>query len=255
MIQDVVLPANSSTLQQTYSPPLCYNADIPGFSTVAHDLGASVLVDCSWSATWSVKPLTCGADCTVCSSPGLLCDEVQVGLLASTKSFWRRIQLKGRLLGLQPSPDTAYLALRALRTLPARLCQQDASTRKVADFLSNWPQVEAIQHPTCIPGSKSLDERCPPILSFQLCGSDLSSKALETFLDCFHVVRLAGSADAMGGVHSVIWPKRMIEDWQSETSPSMDNATCMVVYIGLEDADDLVDDFRRALLTLTLLPE
>ncbi len=166
-------------------------------------------------------------------------------------AFLLRARREGlRDFGACMSPHTAWLILQGIETLSLRMERHMANTRKVVEFLAAHPFVARVGHPM-LPShpSHALAQKLLPrgagsVFSFDLQGSRAQGQAFIEALKVFSHLANVGDCRSL-----VIHPA-------STTHFRMDDAALagagitqgtIRLSIGLEDADDLIDDLQRAL--------
>ena len=259
--------------------------DIPTISAIAHDAGVPLLVDSTFTTPWLMRPFEHGADLLFHSATKFLGGHGTVigGVLVDSGRFdWERsgrfpeltepyagfhgmvfaeessvgaFLLRARREGLRDfgacmSPHTAWLLLQGLETLPLRMARHIENTRKVVSFLAGhamvarvgYPELE--DHPSHALARRLLPKGCGAVFSFDLKGSRAQGVAFIEALKLFSHLANVGDCRSL-----VIHPA-------STTHFRMDDAALAAagitpgtirLSIGLEDADDLIDDLKRAL--------
>ncbi|MFO1267864.1 MAG: O-acetylhomoserine aminocarboxypropyltransferase [Rubrivivax sp.] len=258
--------------------------DIPTVSAIAHEAGVPLLVDSTFTTPWLLQPMAHGADLVYHSATKFLSGHGTVigGVLADSGLFdWDRsgrfpelsqpyagfhgmvfteestvaaFLLRARREGLRDfgacmSPHTAWLILQGIETLPLRMARHVENTRKVVLFLATHPMVAAVGypelegHPSHALAKKLLPRGCGSVFSFDMRGSRAQGKAFIEALKIFSHLANVGDCRSL-----VIHPA-------STTHFRMDDAALagagitpgtIRLSIGLEDADDLIDDLKRA---------
>ena len=166
-------------------------------------------------------------------------------------AFLRRARREGlRDFGACTAPHTAWLVLQGIETLSLRMERHMHNTRRVVEFLAAHPLVERVGHPMLEshPSHRLAQQLLPrgagAVFSFDLKGSRAQGKALVDSLKVFSHLANVGDCRSL-----VIHPA-------STTHARMDAAALAAagigqgtirLSIGLEDADDLLDDLKRAL--------
>ena len=150
----------------------------------------------------------------------------------------RSIQYEG---GAVPSPFDCWLILRGMRTLPWRMRAHSENAMKVADFLAKHRRVARVHYPglRSHPGNEIARRQMSMfggMLSFQVRdgGEAAMSVAAKT--------KIFTRATSLGGVESLIEHRASIEG-AGTTSPE----NLLRLSIGLENADDLIEDLNQAL--------
>ena len=148
------------------------------------------------------------------------------------------------------SPHTAWLILQGVETLGLRMERHMRNTEKIVQFLASQPFVDRVGHPLLESHpSHALAQRLLPrgagsVFSFDIKGSRAQGKAFIESLKLFSHLANVGDCRSL-----VIHPA-------STTHFRMDDAALaqagigpgtIRLSIGLEDADDLIDDLKRAL--------
>jgi O-acetylhomoserine (thiol)-lyase len=177
------------------------------------------------------------------------------GMVFSEESTVGAFLLRARREGLRDfgasmSPHTAWLVLQGLETLPLRMARHVENTRKVVAFLAGHERVERVAYPELeTHPDHALAERLLPrgagaVFSFDLRGSREQGRAFIEALKIFSHLANVGDCRSL-----VIHPA-------STTHFRMDDRALALagigpgtirLSIGLEDADDLIDDLKRAL--------
>ena len=259
--------------------------DIEAVASIAHEAGAPLLVDSTLTTPWLIKPFDHGADLVYHSATKFLSGHGTVigGVVVDGGSFdWEKsgkfvelaeaydgfhnmvfseestvgaFLLRARREGLRDfgacmSPHTAWLILQGIETLSLRMARHMSNTEKVVAFLAAHPFVGRVGHPLLdTHPSHALAKRLLPrgagsVFSFDLKGSRAQGKAFVESLKVFSHLANVGDCRSL-----VIHPAstthfRMTDD--ALTNAGITQGTIRLS-IGLEDADDLIDDLKRAL--------
>ncbi len=147
-------------------------------------------------------------------------------------------------MGQMVDADTAYMTSRGLRTLGVRLRQHHESSVKIAEWLSQHPQVERVNHPA-LPGSKGHEfwkrdfSGASGLFSFVL-KKRLTDAELAAYLDNFTLFSMAYS---WGGFESLILPNQPEQLAAIRPDGKVDfTGTLIRLHVGLENVDDLIQD-------------
>jgi O-acetylhomoserine (thiol)-lyase len=177
------------------------------------------------------------------------------GMVFSEESSVGAFLLRARREGLRDfgacmSPHTAWLILQGLETLPLRMARHVENTRKVVAFLSAQPMVAGVAypeletHPHHELAKKLLPRGCGAVFSFDLRGSREQGRAFIESLKIFSHLANVGDCRSL-----VIHPASTTHFRMDDTALALAGITpgTIRLSIGLEDADDLIDDLKRAL--------
>jgi cystathionine gamma-synthase len=187
---------------------------------------APVVVDSTAATPVHLRPLEHGADFVVHSATKYLGghhDLLLGAVVCRDDEAARRLrELRGRT-GIVATPDSAWLLLRSLKTLRARVERQTATATELAARLSAHEGVERVRYP----GFGGL-------MSFDVRGDAAAAGRVETSL------RLIMNATSLGGVDSVLESRRR---WEGDRVPQ----NLLRLSVGLEDVDELWADLEQAL--------
>lgn len=227
--------------------------DIEAIAELAHARGAQVVVDNTWATPVFQKTLALGADLEVHSASKYLCghsDVVAGAILGSRKALNKICVQEGELLGAKMAPFEAWLMLRSLRTLTARLDRHQANTRQVVAFLETHPFIADIRYPgrESYPQAELARKQMTGftgLLSFRL-----ATKELDRVKGFFDALQLFGRAVSWGGHDSLVYAPAISysKEHPPERFAEMGIAVGDIrISVGLEDPEDLIDDLRQAL--------
>ncbi|ODS71606.1 MAG: O-acetylhomoserine aminocarboxypropyltransferase [Acidovorax sp. SCN 68-22] len=259
--------------------------DIPGVAAIAHGAGVPLLVDSTFTTPWLVQPLALGADLVYHSATkflsghgtvigGLLVDgggfdwegsgrfpeltepyDGFHGMVFAEESTVGAFILRARREGLRDfgacmSPHSAWLILQGIETLPLRMQQHMRNTERVVEFLASHPFVARVGHPMLPshPGHQLAQRLLPrgagSVFSFDIKGSRAQGKAFIEALKLFSHLANVGDCRSL-----VIHPASTTHFRLSDEALAAAGITqgTIRLSIGLEDADDLLDDLKRAL--------
>ncbi|MEO7149609.1 MAG: PLP-dependent transferase [Rhodanobacteraceae bacterium] len=240
------LKANTVLLwAESPSNPLMKVIDIAARAQLAHEVGAKLLVDSTFATPCLQRPLTLGADIVLQSTTKYLGGHSDV--MGGALIFRHDDALAGqcfevrKILGASASPFAAWLTLRGLRSLPARMARHCANARKISEFLATHLAVERVHYPglTSHPDHELAQRQMRDfggMLSIELRGGR------EAALTAAGKVKLFINATSLGGCESLIEHRASVEA-PHPISPQ----NLLRLSVGLEDADDLVADLRQAL--------
>jgi O-acetylhomoserine (thiol)-lyase len=259
--------------------------DIERVSDIAHERGLPLLVDSTLTSPYLLKPFDHGADLLYHSATkflsghgtvvgGVLVDSGRFDWSASghfpelaapyagfhnmvfaeestVGAFLLRARREGlRDFGACMSPHTAWLILQGIETLSLRMERHVANARKVVGFLAAHPMVARVgypelpEHPDHALAKRLLPRGCGSVFSFDLKGNRAQGKAFIEALKVFSHLANVGDCRSL-----VIHPASTTHFRMDDAALAQAGITqgTIRLSIGLEDADDLVDDLSRAL--------
>ncbi|SCW34793.1 cystathionine gamma-synthase [Sphingobium faniae] len=193
-------------LIETPSNPLMRVVDIVALATRAKAVGAEVAVDNTFLSPAIQRPILLGADYVIHSTTKYLnghSDVIGGAVVAADQGKVDQLRQWANIVGSAGAPFDAWLTLRGLRTLFARLAYQQANAMAVAHHLENHPAVAKVHYPglRSHPGHGIANRQqrgFGAMLSFELAGG---AEAVRRFLAA---VRFFTLAESLGGVESLV---------------------------------------------------
>lgn len=230
---------------ETPSNPRIDILDIEAISKEAGKFGAVVLVDGTFATPVVQRPLELGATYVLHSLTKYMGghSDVQGGAIAyrGEPSISEGLTNTRRLTGGVLSPFNAWLISRGLQTLHCRMERHCANARTVAEALEGQERVSRVRYPF-LASHPSYDiarrqmSSGGGMVSFEVAGGK------DAALEVASKVELFVNATSLGGVESLIEHRASVEG-STSTSPS----GLLRLSIGLENAEDLIDDLCAAL--------
>ena len=234
---------------ETPTNPLLNIADIRALAQAAHEAGAMLVVDNTFASPYLQQPLALGADVVVHSTTKYLgghSDVIGGALVVADPGLAERVAFIQNATGGVPGPFDAWLTLRGIKTLAARMDRHCRNAMRVAQMLAEHPAVAQVFYPglPTHPGHKTAQEQMRAfggMVSFRL----LAGK--EAAVQACARTRLFTLGESLGGVESLIeHPARMTH--ASVTGSELEVPGDLIrLSVGIEDCDDLLDDLREAL--------
>ncbi|XP_065221382.1 cystathionine gamma-lyase-like isoform X2 [Planococcus citri] len=214
-----------------------------------------VVVDNTFLTPYFQKPLALGADISVYSLTKYMnghSDVVMGAAVTNSEVIYSELKFIQNASGVVPSPFDCYLVDRSLKTLCIRMKQHMENGLRVARFLESHPMVLKVLHPglESHPGyniAKQQWSGCSGMLSFYIKGDIEDTKLFIKKLKYFIC------AESLGGFESLV----EVPSLMTHTSVSAEERERLGITdnlvrtsVGLESADDLVEDLNQALLAV-----
>ncbi|MCG6189273.1 trans-sulfuration enzyme family protein [Maribellus maritimus] len=230
--------------------------DIKSICILAKSRDIKTIIDNTWASPVFQKPLEMGVDLEIHSCSKYIGghSDVVAGLIVgSAKEIDSIIVNEFELLGGKIAPIEAWLLMRSLRTLPLRMKAHQENAIKVAEFLETHAKVAVVNYP----GLQSFPQHqlakkqmsgYSGLMSFKLKTSDLLQ--IKTFFNSLQIFKIGVS---WGGHESLIYAPAI--SYLKELSPEQFDRLGislgdMRISVGLENADDLIEDLSLALNTI-----
>ena len=234
---------------ETPSNPLLNLVDIRAAADAAHEAGAILAVDNTFASPYLQTPLALGADVVVHSTTKYLGGHSDVigGFVATNDpTIAERLFFLQKSLGAVPGPFDAWLVLRGIKTLAVRMRQHCENARAVAGFLDRHPRVDRVLYPglPTHPGHTIAARQMRDfggMISF-LAESEEEAVALVARTRIFQL------AESLGGVESLIEVPARMTHASTADAPFAAPPNLVRLSVGLESAEDLVEDLEVALV-------
>ena len=237
---------------ETIGNPIVEVADLDALGAIAEEASVPLVVDNTFASPILCRPLEHGASIVLHSATKYIGGhhDLMGGVACASAELLEPIRKLARDLGPTLSPFNAWLGLRGLATIHLRVERSSASALAVARFLSGRSDVEAVNYPgletdrgAALAG-KLLNGRGGGTLGFSVSGGRERAARFQESLD------VIAPAASLGGTHSLIVHAASVTHTQLSAeelrAAGISEGFCRLS-IGLEDADDLIDDLKRAL--------
>ncbi len=226
--------------------------DIAGVAKLANQIGAKVVVDNVFATPLFQKPLELGAHIVVYSATKHIDGQGRcLGGVVLADKEWINENLHDyfRHTGPAMSPFNAWTLLKGIETLPLRVRQQTETARRVADFLAEQPQVAKIiypgrkDHPQADIIAKQMTGGST-LVAFELKGGKDAAFALQNALEIVRISNNLGDSKSLITHPATTTHKNLTDEAREELGIS---AGTVRFSAGIEDSEDVVEDFARAL--------
>ncbi|MGE0363599.1 MAG: PLP-dependent aspartate aminotransferase family protein [Vicinamibacterales bacterium] len=252
---DAIAPAFRPTTKYLFveSPtnPMLSVTDLAAASDIAHRHGVRVVVDNTFASPYVQRPLTLGADLVLHSTTKFLNGHsdsvggVVVVAHQDDEEWFRFVQnAAGAILG----PMDSWLVLRGTKTLPIRMERTNANTMRIAEYLAAHPRVTR----TIYPGLASHPHHALAFRQMQGFGGLISFDvgSIERAREVLPRFQLMALAESLGGVETLISHPAVMTHASvpAERRAALGISDGLLrISVGIEDADDLLEDLRQAL--------
>lgn len=226
------------------SNPLLKVSDIRAICNLAKTHQITVCCDNTFATPVFQRPFELGADLVMYSSTkyfGGHSDVLGGALITKTvDGLWDKIRSIQTLGGASPSPFDCYLTVRGLKTLPYRMRGHAHNAQRIAEFLESHPAVEDVFFPGLNSNpyhelAKSQMSGFSGMLSFTLKEGEQKAKKVA------NSVKIILQATSLGGIESLIEHRASVEGLNSKAP-----ANLLRLSVGLENAEDLIEDLKQA---------
>lgn len=238
---------------ETPSNPLMRITDIAACSALAKKHSILVAVDNTFASPYLQNPLDLGADIVMHSVTKYLSghsDVIMGALVINDQQLRDDLFFILNSCGAVPSPNDCFLVLRGIKTLQLRMQRHCINGKEIAEFLVNHPKVGKVYwpgfptHPNHEIAKKQMND-FGGMLSFTL--KDDSQTKANKLMESVKVFTLA---ESLGGVESLINHPASMTHASIPKEDRVKNGlsdSLIRLSVGIEDAEDLIDDLKAAL--------
>lgn len=252
-VEKAITPRTKLIWAETPTNPLLKIIDIAALSAIATKHGILLGVDNTFASPYLQNPLDHGADIVMHSITKYIAghsDVVMGALVVKEDQLHERLTFIQNASGATPGPQDCFLVLRGIKTLHIRMQRHCENGEKIAHWLRNHPKVGKVYWPGFT------DHINHEVARRQMNGFGgmisfiLKEDSVEAALKVASSTHLFACAESLGGVESLLGhPATMthasIPKEEREKSGLKDSLIRLSV--GIEDADDLIEDLAQAI--------
>lgn len=229
---------------ETPANPTMDITDIAAVSALAHEAGALVAADSTFSTPLITRPLSLGVDIVIHSVTKWIAghsDLLMGAVVVKSDDVYERLHKQRVFGGAVAGEFESWLALRGLRTLPIRLREACASAFELARRLEAHPKSARVRYPGLAndPGHEIACQQMAmfgAVIGLELRGGvDVAKRFPE-------LTQLWTHGTSVGGVESLI-ERRRRHGFESHSTPE----ELLRLSVGIEDVEDLWADLEQAL--------
>lgn len=250
-IADAIRPETRLVHIETPTNPMMRLSDIAAAAEVAHEADALLCVDNTFASPYNQRPMEMGADIVMHSTTKYLNGHSDIigGFVAvDDDELAEEIHFIRKSTGAVPGPMDCWLCLRGTKTLHVRMERHNENGMVVARYLEDHPAVREVHYP----GLESHPQHALATRQMEgftgMVSVELGS--MDRTRDLVERTSVFALAESLGGVESLISvPALMTHASVPEARRNEMGITDGLVRlsVGIEDADDLLEDLERAL--------
>lgn len=234
---------------ETPSNPSLKVADIQAVVKIAHAKNILVACDNTWATPYFTKPFEFGVDIIMHSSTKYFGGHSDIlggcVILKNNTTITEKIRLFQTVGGAIPSAFDCWLLTRSLSTFYARMPIHGANAMKLAEFLETHPKIEKVHYPGLKSNEyhktakKQMKNGFGGMLSILIKGDEAQAMRFSSSM------KIVTHATSLGGVETLVDHRRSAEGEHSVSPPNL-----IRVSVGIENIEDLIQDFKEALYRL-----
>jgi len=252
-LEKAITPNTKMVWIETPTNPLLRLVDIAAVANIIKPYGIQLVVDNTFASPYLQNPLDLGADIVVHSATKYLgghSDTVMGAIVLNDDETAQKLAFIQNACGAVPGPQDCFLVLRGIKTLHVRMQRHCENAQKIAEYLQQHPKVSAVHYPG-LPTHHGHDlakrqmRGFGGMLSFELVGDrmDEATRVMESF-------GVFSLAESLGGVESLCTHPASMTHASIPADERHRNGlkdTLIRLSVGIEDADDLIQDLTQAI--------
>jgi cystathionine gamma-synthase len=254
-LEAAIIPRKTRViLTESPTNPYLRVADLERVAALGKQYGALTMIDSTFATPINQRPLEWGIDLVMHSATKYLAghNDLLAGVVVGRKERIDALRETRGLFGGVVDPQNAWLLERGLKTLALRVGQQNCTAQRVAEYLETHPKIERVWYPGLASHPDHDVARAQMrgfggVVTFELDG-DL--QRTSDFIDALRIPYIAAS---LGGVESLIQQPALMSHFEKtpEERAQLGIKDNLVRFaIGIEDADDILDDLEQALAVI-----
>ena len=252
-IEDYVNENTKLIWVETPTNPMMNIIDIKAAAAIAKKHNVLLAVDNTFATPYLQRPLDLGADIVMHSATKYLgghSDVVMGALVVKDKELADRLYFIQNASGAVCGPQDSFLMLRGIKTLHVRMQRHCENGKRVAEYLESHSKIEKVywpgfeSHPNHEIAKAQMDD-FGGMISFVTKGNDYDEaiRIVEN-LKIFTLAESLGGVESLSG-HPASMTHASIPKEEREKTGVVD--ALIRLSVGIEDADDLIDDLKQAI--------
>jgi cystathionine gamma-synthase len=250
-LEAAIQPNTRLLVSETPTNPYLRVLDVERFAAIAQANGLLSIVDSTFATPINLRPLEWGVDLVIHSGTKYLGghNDLLCGFVAGGAELIATLRQSVGVIGAIPDPQNAYLLLRGLKTLSLRVAHQNRAGQQVAEFLESRPEIETVWYPG-LPSHPDYAVACRQMEGFGGVVSFTVRGDIDTtshFIDSLQIPYISPS---LGGTESLVIQPALMSyyDYTPAQRRALGIRDNLVRFaLGLEDAQDLINDLSQAL--------
>ena len=257
-VKKAIKPNTKLIYSEVCANPTMNVIDIPEMAKLAHEHGALLMMDNTFTTPISIRPLELGADIVISSMTKFLNghSDAILGCMTASHDIIETVRPMRMLFGTPADPFPCWMMIRALETVFMRVEKQMKNAYELAQFFESDPHVVKVNHPALDSFKNreiakklwSNNEKVSGMMSIVLCTED--EEKIDAFMAKLQYVHYATT---LGGLRTTL--NHPVTSSHSHM-PDADRRAIGItpgmfrVSVGTEDIDDLINDFKQAFAAL-----
>ena len=257
-VKKAIKPNTKLIYSEVCANPTMNVIDIPEMAKLAHEHGALLMMDNTFTTPISIRPLELGADIVISSMTKFLNghSDAILGCMTASHDIIETVRPMRMLFGTPADPFPCWMMIRALETVFMRVEKQMKNAYELAQYFKSDPHVVKVNHPALDSFKNreiakklwSNNEKVSGMMSIVLCTED--EEKIDAFMAKLQYVHYATT---LGGLRTTL--NHPVTSSHSHM-PDADRRAIGItpgmfrVSVGTEDIEDLINDFKQAFAAL-----
>ena len=257
-VKKAIKPNTKLIYSEVCANPTMNVIDIPEMAKLAHEHGALLMMDNTFTTPISIRPLELGADIVISSMTKFLNghSDAILGCMTASHDIIETVRPMRMLFGTPADPFPCWMMIRALETVFMRVEKQMKNAYELAQYFESDPHVVKVNHPALDSFKNreiakklwSDNEKVSGMMSIVLCTED--EEKIDAFMAKLQYVHYATT---LGGLRTTL--NHPVTSSHSHM-PDADRRAIGItpgmfrVSVGTEDIEDLINDFKQAFAAL-----
>jgi cystathionine beta-lyase len=250
--EQAMRPATRLLYLESPTNPTLKICDLERVAAIARKRGLPTFLDSTFCSPINSRPIEFGIDVVLHSATKYMGghSDIIAGVVASSsREFMKRLRESRLLLGAAMDPHASWLLLRGLKTLAVRVERQNQTALKVAEFLEKHPAVKRVHYPMLASHpqhalAKKQMAGGGGLLSFDVAGTGADARRLVEALRLFTLAPSLGGVESLATLPVMTSHMHISAEDREKTGVT---ETLVRLAIGLEAAEDLMEDLQQAL--------
>jgi cystathionine gamma-lyase/homocysteine desulfhydrase len=250
-VEEAIHENTKALFIETPTNPLLKITDLKKMKEIADKHDLLLIVDNTFATPYWQKPLEFGADIVLHSATKYIgghSDVVSGLVVVNTKELAEKLHFIQNSAGAVLGPQDSWLLMRGIKTLALRMEAIEENTKKLVQFLQNHPQVSTVYYPGLEdhPGhnlAKNQAGGFGGMISFDVGSEEKANKLLDR-VNYFILAESLGAVESLISVPAKMTHASIPADRRNELGIT---DGLIRVSVGIEDAEDLIEDLKQAL--------
>ena len=252
-ITAAITPATKMVWLETPTNPLMNISDINAIASTLKNKNILLVVDNTFASPALQNPLLLGADIVMHSATKYLgghSDVIQGAVMCNSDTLREQLYFIQKSCGAVPGPQDCFLVIRGIKTLGIRMKAHCENGEKIAHWLQAHPKVAKVYWPGFITHPNHAIAAKQMLGYGGMISFELYDNSPENTKRVLCSTQLFSLAESLGGIESLINHPATMTHASIPREERLKNGlkdNLIRLSVGIEDADDLINDLAQAI--------